>query len=318
MLSKELRECIEEDWRLNVYNADNLNEEIDENTTRFDAELEHYSKAGEDFIVNVIFDGTDEDFVAQFDGYVDDFNPEEYANMWYGQNRGEPSSLETLLDDAKDMEDYMLECVQKYKDKLDKLEAIPTRDDIIGWLSEHDEPYTDFYTHFNAINEDGEFMEEVIDGIDIDDIKEWIAEHDQLAEDYKQHFGIKDRMYTVEVRDTDIAIEYFDDKDEAIRYCKNHPKADVVFEYETDLDGNLGDCVGDVYIDEHKKEYEQYKLRWMLEHGYTLTDLIKELDDYGCNHETAERFKMFENYGFKHEIWACREEWEDNELKAEE
>lgn len=37
----------------------------------------------------------------------DDFDPEEHAAMWYGQNRGEPSSLRALLDNADNIHESL-------------------------------------------------------------------------------------------------------------------------------------------------------------------------------------------------------------------
>lgn len=68
--------------------------------------------------------------------------------------------------------------------------------------------------------------------------------------------------------------------------------------------------------------YERYQLEWMIEHGYSLEDLINKMDDifdeWYC--EEGERpmpsslFEDFEEIGFNDsEIWVCEEEWEDNE-----
>ena len=168
-----------------------------------------------------------------------------------------------------------------------ELKAMPTRDDIISWMSEHDEAYTDFAECYGAIDNDGEFMDDVIGDIDIGDIKDWIAEHDALADDYKQHFGIKDRLYTVEAKAAGMAFKTFDDMDSAIGYCKQHPKANVVFEnavceYETDLDGSLGDFIGYVYTGGHKEECQQYGITDQIhkEREQLYDELSRTLTDY--------------------------------------
>lgn len=70
-------------------------------------EMENYSRAGEDLIMTLFT----KDFQS-FDSLIHrlrdewyDFNPDDHAAMWYGQNRGEPSSLRALLNDA----DYISE-----------------------------------------------------------------------------------------------------------------------------------------------------------------------------------------------------------------
>lgn len=65
-------------------------------------DMENSSPAGEDLIMTL--------FTKDFQSFESldhrlwderyDFDPEEHAVMWYGQNRGEPSSIRTLLDDA--------------------------------------------------------------------------------------------------------------------------------------------------------------------------------------------------------------------------
>ena len=71
------------------------------------------------------------------------------------------------------------------------------------------------------------------------------------------------------------------------------------------------------------KKYEMYILQWMLNHGYSLSDLIWELREFQCEDpEDSDRISMpldelFELWvqerGFGGEIWACYEEWLENE-----
>ena len=70
------------------------------------------------------------------------------------------------------------------------------------------------------------------------------------------------------------------------------------------------------------KDYEKYKLQWMLEHGYTLSDLLEKLakiinEEMNVSNGSAhiyidEAFEIFEKeQGFKDsEIWDSKEEWE--------
>ena len=62
-------------------------------------ELQQYSPAGEDFSFSVSKKNT----VNEIIDYASNFDEEEHAVMWYGQNRGEPSSLRTLLKDAHEI-----------------------------------------------------------------------------------------------------------------------------------------------------------------------------------------------------------------------
>lgn len=69
-------------------------------------ELEKYSPEGEDFSFTIyVYDGRE--YWAEVLDAWGDFDPDERANMWYGQNRGEPASLRVLLDDAEAIKDML-------------------------------------------------------------------------------------------------------------------------------------------------------------------------------------------------------------------
>ena len=77
-------------------------------TSAGDFDLEKYSPAGEDFIVHVSVDNeSNADYWREVLDYEDDFDPDDHAVMWYGQNRGEPTSLRVLLDDAEAIKEML-------------------------------------------------------------------------------------------------------------------------------------------------------------------------------------------------------------------
>lgn len=69
--------------------------------------------------------------------------------------------------------------------------------------------------------------------------------------------------------------------------------------------------------------YEKYKLQWMIDHDYSLSDLMQELTDYQYDDPddgdmiSAPVTELFESWesdvGFGSEIWACKPEWEEYE-----
>ena len=72
-----------------------------------------------------------------------------------------------------------------------------------------------------------------------------------------------------------------------------------------------------------KAKYEKFKLTWMLDHNFTLADLIHELDalrvesDPSLSMETI--FADWEfGYGFGSQIWPCFEEFLECEYKEME
>lgn len=73
-------------------------------------------------------------------------------------------------------------------------------------------------------------------------------------------------------------------------------------------------------MDIKKIAYEKYKLNWLMEHGYTLADIIRELDVIKEDEEDNDSIELLfdfweDNYGFSSEIWACYQEFIDNEYQ---
>ena len=65
--------------------------------------------------------------------------------------------------------------------------------------------------------------------------------------------------------------------------------------------------------------YERFKLEWMLAHGYTLKDLIDELEQLRKESPELSLESIFHDwefeYGFNTEIWPCFEEFLDCEYR---
>lgn len=82
---------------------------------QYDIDLETYSPEGEDVIVSLIYDGTEEDFIRQFRSYANDFDADEHAEMWVnsrGEN-GVPNSIRDLLDDAEWIKNTLIEIAEE-------------------------------------------------------------------------------------------------------------------------------------------------------------------------------------------------------------
>lgn len=77
-------------------------------------------------------------------------------------------------------------------------------------------------------------------------------------------------------------------------------------------------------------EYEKYRLQWMLDHDYSLPDLLERLSDIAMNENLDEiqnprvmlneAFERLEyEQGFKNEeIWLCKDEWEHDLYSSNE
>ena len=86
--------------------------QYDEET--FSVELEWYSPAGEDYILAIYYDGTDENFVGEYDMAACNFDPDEHAAIIVdcrGEN-GVPSSIRALIDDADAIQDKLLSMIK--------------------------------------------------------------------------------------------------------------------------------------------------------------------------------------------------------------
>lgn len=77
-------------------------------------------------------------------------------------------------------------------------------------------------------------------------------------------------------------------------------------------------------------EYEKYRLQWMLDHDYSLPDLLERLSDIAMNENLDEiqnprvmlneAFESLEyEQGFDNEeIWLCKDEWEHDLYSSNE
>lgn len=68
-----------------------------------------------------------------------------------------------------------------------------------------------------------------------------------------------------------------------------------------------------------ERAYGMYQLEWMKQHGYTLQDLMEQIDvQEHCGLEVAEMFKIFQEDGFYGACWASYDEFLDNEFQNED
>lgn len=77
----------------------------------YDVELETYSPEGENVIISFTYDGTEEDFIKQFESYAEDFDADEHAEMWIearGSVNGVPNSIRDLINDANWIKNMLL------------------------------------------------------------------------------------------------------------------------------------------------------------------------------------------------------------------
>jgi len=72
-------------------------------------ELEWYSDAGEDIIIDLWHKGNKKSFADAFAEYAEDFDPDEHAEMWieFRGKGGCPSSIRELLDDADGIKKHL-------------------------------------------------------------------------------------------------------------------------------------------------------------------------------------------------------------------
>lgn len=72
-----------------------------------------------------------------------------------------------------------------------------------------------------------------------------------------------------------------------------------------------------------RQEYEAYRLQWLIDHGYTLTDLLNAIEEYSKEVIQPDSLDDLMEYwaaecGFAgSEIWVSFNEWVDNEYQEE-
>ena len=99
------------------------------------------------------------------------------------------------------------------------------------------------------------------------------------------------------------------------RYRNNRQVTDLIAQVKTDLEQHKENML-DMVLD---SAYERYKLKWMMDHGHTLDELLKhvQMEIKESTKTIADAVSCFENkIGFDGEIWVDKEsfqavEWED-------
>ena len=75
-------------------------------------------------------------------------------------------------------------------------------------------------------------------------------------------------------------------------------------------------------LQDPKQAYEIYRLQWMMDHGFTIPDLIRNLEsmieeDANESGESTGLQSLFQDWefgiGFDSEIWPCYQEFLENE-----
>lgn len=118
-------------------------------------EGEIYTPLGEDWIIDIWFDGTAKDFSHALFGAYDDFDVDEEASRWItvrGEN-GVPNSVEDLLDDAKWKKHFLNKLWGESRKFLDRFELLMT-------------PLKDDSTEHGGIAHEGERLYEFLDETD--------------------------------------------------------------------------------------------------------------------------------------------------------
>jgi len=103
-------------------------------------ELEKYSPAGEDFGMIIDFDMKDPvgSFLEDLEEYAENFDMDEHAELWIPRRgeRGCPSSISELIQDAKDIKKMILELLDALTQHLGREQQEPEHDDgdVYGYL----------------------------------------------------------------------------------------------------------------------------------------------------------------------------------------
>lgn len=152
-LSKRIEELLEEN---DFIICGEISERYHENGT-YDIELETYSPAGEDVIVSLIYDGTEEDFIRAFDEYANDFDADEHATNWIearGMVRGVPNSVRDLIEDAEWIKDTLM----RIAEELIRLDDEPEKLNVMN----REQFYDYIVENFNISGEAGRLIQNIL------------------------------------------------------------------------------------------------------------------------------------------------------------
>lgn len=105
MLSEKVLNILDT-YSINVSKRDLYNEQ-------YYRELEFYWDLGENVLISVWYDGTEEGFVKSFRKCADDFDVDEHTIM---RAANVDISLRTLLDDAENIKSFLLEVADELQD----------------------------------------------------------------------------------------------------------------------------------------------------------------------------------------------------------
>lgn len=137
------------------------------NNDGYDVELETYSPEGEDVIISLIYDGTEEDFIRQFESYAEGFDTEEHAETYInmrGKN-GVPESIKDLLEDAEWQKEMLLEVAKDLNnlDNEEDTEELKTYKCTISITDGEQTEEQDFYVEAKSFEEAVENIQNDLD-----------------------------------------------------------------------------------------------------------------------------------------------------------
>ena len=130
-------------------------------------------------------------------------------------------------------------------------------------------------------------------------------------------------IYRVNILNTRLLVEA-DNENEARGLACDYFYEECGLSFTTELFG-----VKELTNKELEKEYEYYRLQWMIDHNRTLPELIENLQSVRTELDSNDLldeftsdidvFEEFEETGFSEgELWCCYDEWLDNEIIGRE
>ena len=128
---------------------------------QYDIDLETYSPEGEDVIVSLIYDGTEEDFIREFISYANNFDADEHAEMWVnsrGKN-GVPDNIRDLLEDAEWIKYTLMEIADELKELDEESEE---SDEYMN----REQFYQYILDNFNISGEAGRLIDNILEFVD--------------------------------------------------------------------------------------------------------------------------------------------------------
>lgn len=128
-----------------------------------------------------------------------------------GEEPGFSSSIAPYVDKDEEIINLISGPISSPESAKEDVENGTTKEEILSWLSEHEQAARDFVSFFEG---HADFVDDVLtadETVTAEDIENWIYDHDELSDDYARYFGENENAeeYIILAKESDDPEEAF-------------------------------------------------------------------------------------------------------------